>query len=120
MAEIFVDIGLQHIQAVWPKNGTNDAVTYLGLFASQTSGTVPVHDITAGASPAGWTEATGFGYARRVISAAQWGASAVTALAGNTGLKVTGLPQAWTATGTWSVSNGMFLASNSASVATDT
>lgn len=122
MAEIFIDVGIQHIQAIWPKNGTNDAVLYLGLFggATTTSGTVPPHDATAGASPGGWTEVTGNGYARRVISAAQWGISAVTALGGNTGLKVTGLPQAWTATGTWMVCNGMFLASNTASVASDT
>ncbi len=120
MAEIFVDIGIQHIQAIWPKNGTNDAVLYLGLFSSQTQTTVPDHGVTAGATHGGYVETTGDGYARRVISAAQWGISAVTAQGGITGLKITGLPQAWTATGTWSVSNGLFLASNSGEYATDT
>jgi hypothetical protein len=116
MGEIFTDLGIQHIQAIWPKNGGNDATMYVGLFGSLTSGTVPVRDITGGVSPAGWTEVTGWAYARQIISAAQWGISAIN---GN-GLKITGIQLTFpTATGTWSVANGMFLATNVSSMAGD-
>ncbi len=116
MAEIFIDSGIQHIQAIWPKNGSNDAVLYAGLFASQDSGTVPSRSAYGGATPSGWTEVTGLAYARVVISAAQWGATAIN----GAGLKITGIQLTFpTATGTWSPANGYFLSTNTASVATD-
>lgn len=116
MAEIFVDSGIQHIQAIWPKNGTNDAALYAGLFASQDSGTVPSRTAYGGATPSGWTEVTGLAYARMVINANQWGASAVN----GAGLKITGAQLTFpTATGTWSVANGFFLATNVSSMAGD-
>lgn len=57
MAEIFVDEGLDAVLAVFPKNGTNYANLYMGLFTSQTATTVPARTATGGAVPSGWTEA---------------------------------------------------------------
>ena len=114
MAHIVPNQGLSAILSAYIRNGPL-AVTYVGGFLSQTSGTVPSRTASGAASPVDWTEVTGDGYARRVISAAAWGVPTVN---GN-GVNVTGAQQAWTATGAWSVMNGYFLATNSASHASD-
>ncbi len=115
MAHTYTDTGLSALLGIWPRNGTNDAVAYVGLFSTQTSGTVPNRTAFGGASPGGWTEVTGLGYARQVISAAQWGAGAVN---GN-GYRVTGIQVAFTATGGWAVANGFLLANKVSSQAGD-
>jgi hypothetical protein len=113
---LFTNIGIQHILAVWPRSGTNDGVLYVGLFGGLTSGTVPARDITAGTA-GGWTEVTGYGYARQVVSAGQWG---ITAINGS-GLKITAVQVAFpTATGTWMSANGLFMSTNVSAGAGDT
>ena len=115
MAHTFTDSGLSALLGIWPRNNANDAVTYVGLFSTQTSGTVPNRTAQGGAAPASWTETTGLGYARRVHSAAGWGVPAVN---GN-GVRITGLQLAFTATGTWAVANGFFLSNLVSSQAGD-
>lgn len=75
MAEIFPDEGLNAILAVWPKNGSNYATMYMGLFTSQTATTVPAASAVL-ATPTGVTEAAFTNYARQSIAAASWGATA--------------------------------------------
>lgn len=72
MAEIIPDEGLDYILAIVPKNGTNIATTYSGLFTSQTASTVPASTMVL-ATPTGITEAAYTGYARQSIAAASWG-----------------------------------------------
>lgn len=75
MAETFSDEGLQRILGVWPKNGTNDASLFLGLFSSQTATTVPAQTAVL-ATQTGVAElASTGGYARATITAASWGAA---------------------------------------------
>jgi hypothetical protein len=72
MAELIPDEGLDYILSIFPKNGTNIATTYLGLFTSQTASTVPASTMVL-ATPTGITEAAYTGYARQSIAAASWG-----------------------------------------------
>lgn len=74
MAEIIPDEGLDYILAIFPKNGTNIATTYMLLFTSQTASTVPAANSVL-ATPTGVTEAAYTGYARQSIAAASWGAT---------------------------------------------
>lgn len=74
MAELFPDEGLDYLLSIIPKNGTNLATTYLGLFTSATASTVPAS--TAVLSTAtGVTEAAFTGYARVAIASTAWGAA---------------------------------------------
>lgn len=118
MAEIFTDEGLDKIMGIVPKNGTNVASLYIGLFTSQTASTCPARTATGGASPAGWTEAAGTSYARQAIAAASWGAAATN---GN-GRKITAGQVTFPTVGAggWGTVNGFFIATNSASGAGDT
>ena len=70
MASIFPNEGITQIFSIYPKNGTNLPQLYLGFFVSQTPTTVPNRDATGGATPTGWTEASGAGYARIVVPSA--------------------------------------------------
>lgn len=117
MAEIYTDEGIDTIHGVFPKNGTNFANLYMGLFTSQTASTVPGRDATGGAAPSGWTEATGTDYARQAIAAASWGAPATN---GN-GRRITAGQVTFPAAGAggWGTVNGYFLATTSASGASD-
>jgi len=118
LAEIIVDEGIDHIHSIWPKNGTNDATLYLGLFTSQTPSTVPARGATGGAAPSGWTEAAGVGYARQAVSAASWGAPATD---GN-GRKITAGQVTFPTVGAginWGTANGYFLATHAVSEAGD-
>ena len=74
MAEVIPDEGLDYILAIFPKNGTNIATTYLGLFTSQTASTVPGASAVL-ATSTGVTEAAYTSYARQSIAAASWGAT---------------------------------------------
>jgi hypothetical protein len=117
MAEIFPDEGLDKIMGIWPKNGTNTASLYIGLFTTQTASTVPARTATGGASPSGWTEATGTSYARQAIAAASWGAASTN---GN-GRKITAGQVTFPTVGAggWGTVNGFFIATASASGASD-
>ena len=112
MAHIWPNSGLSALLGTFPVSALVPGVTYIGLFGSQTTGTVPNRTAFGGASPGGWTESVSV--PRRVISAAQWGAQAVN---GN-GVRVTGLQVATTATGAGSA-NGFFLARQVSSMAGD-
>ena len=118
MAEIMVDEGLDKFMGIFPKNGSNIATLYIGLFTSQTASTVAARTATGGASPSGWTEATGTGYARQSIAAASWGAPSTN---GN-GRKITAGQVTFPTVGAggWGTVNGFFIATNSASGAGDT
>jgi hypothetical protein len=103
--------------AVFPKNGANYATLYLGLFTSQTATTVPARGATSGASPSGWTEASGTNYARLPLASSDWGAQTTDA----TGRKTTAVQVAFDAAGSggWGTVNGFFLATQSAAGASD-
>lgn len=115
MAETFTDEGLDAILAIFPKNGTNISMLYLGLFKSQTATTVPARTATGGASPSGWTEVTGTGYARISIAAADWDSPGTS----GSGRKITASQYTFSASGTWDTANGFFLATHSQSEAGD-
>lgn len=116
MSEIFVDEGLDKILGIIPKNGTNLATTYIGLFTGLTGSTVPARTATGGASPAGWTEVTGTSYARQSIAAGSWGSPSTN---GN-GRKISaGQVTFPTAGGAWTRADGFFIATASASGASD-
>jgi hypothetical protein len=118
MAEIYTDEGLDYKAGIFPKNGTNIATLYLGLFTSQTASTVPARTATGGAVPAGWAEAAGTGYARQAIAAASWGAPSTN---GN-GRKITAGQVTFSTVGAginWGTANGFFIATLSASGAGD-
>ena len=109
MAEIFPDEGIDAIMAVWPKNGSNYATIYIGLFTSQTASTVPANTAVL-ATSTGITEATGTGYARQSIAAANWGAQAAGSPNGRKSA-ATAVTFPSVGAGGWGTINGFFLAS---------
>jgi hypothetical protein len=115
MATIFPDEGLDHIMGIFPKNGTNDANLYIGLFTGLTGSTVPARGATGGATPAGWTEVTGSAYSRQTIASASWGAQATN----GSGRKSTAGQVTFTSSGTWSAADGFFIATKTSSQASD-
>lgn len=117
MAHTWTDSGLSALLGAFPRSAAIPAVSYLGLFASQTSGTVPNRTAHGGAAPGGWVETPMFTGARQVISAGQWG---VPIISGN-GVAVTGLQvQFPSATANGMSANGFFLATEPSSKAGDT
>lgn len=117
MAAIFTDSGLSALLGVFPATATaQPTVLYVGLFASQTSGTVPSRTAQGGAVPASWVETPQFASARQVISGNQWGAPTI---AGN-GVSVAG-PQVTfpTATSNGLSANGFFVSTLVSSKAGD-
>jgi hypothetical protein len=117
MTEIFVDEGIDHINGIFPKNGTNDASLYIGFFTSQTPTTVPARGATGGAAPAGWTEAAGASYARQSIAAGSWGGPSTN---GN-GRKIAAGQVTFPTVGAggWGTANGFFIATKASSQAGD-
>ena len=116
MSEIFVDQGLDAILTVFPKNGSNYAFLFLGLFVSQSATTVPARTVTDGSSPStGWSEVTGTAYGRQGVPAGSWGTPSTN---GN-GRKITttGTVTMPTAGNAWGTVNGFFLATASGSLA---
>ena len=108
MAEIYPNEGLDAIMAIFPKAGSVLANLYLGFFTSQTPSTVPAATAVL-ATATGVTEATGTGYARTAIPAANWGAQA----AGSPDGRKTTASAVTTPTvgaGGWGTVNGFFLA----------
>lgn len=75
MAEIIPDEGLDYIIGIFPKNGSNIATTYLGLFTGGTASTVPSAAATLAAMTGTFAEAGYTGYARQSVAAASWGAT---------------------------------------------
>ena len=102
---------------VFPKNGANFATLYLGLFTSQTLATVPARTATGGATPSGWTEASGVNYARQAIAAASWGAQTTDTTGRKTTAEQVTFPVA--GSGGWGTVNGFFLATESAAGVSD-
>lgn len=72
--EIFPDEGLDFLLGIVPKNGTNLATVYLGLFTSQTASTTPASTAVL-ATSTGVTEAAFTGYARVAIPSTDWGSA---------------------------------------------
>lgn len=117
MANIYPDQGIDTIFGVFPQNGVNFGVLYIGLFTSQSATTVPSRSATSGVIPTGWTEATGANYARQVVTSGDWNAPTTD----SSGRKVTAAQVTFPAAGSggWGVVNGFFLATQSASGASD-
>jgi hypothetical protein len=107
MAEIFPDEGLDALMAIVPKNGSNLANLYVGLFTSQTPTTTPTRTMVL-ATQTGITEATGTAYARQAIAAASWGAPSTS----GAGRKITAGQVTFPAVGAggWGTVNGFFIA----------
>lgn len=117
MAHTFTDSGLSALLGVLPQTASAQPTAwFLGLFASQTSGTVPSRTAQGGAVPASWVETPQFASARQKIDANQWGAPTIN---GN-GVKVTG-PQVTfpTATANGLSANGFGLFTQPSSKAGD-
>lgn len=79
MAEILPDEGLDFLLGIFPKNGTNAANLYLGLFKGGSATTVPARSATLATMGGTFAEVTTTdypGYARVAIPAADWGAIA--------------------------------------------
>lgn len=114
MAEIIPDEGLDYILGIFPKNGTNLANIYMGLFTSQSASTVPAANMTL-AGPSGITEAGYSGYARQAIAASSWGtAGAKTIWSQSTRGVTAGQVSFPAATATYATPiNGFFLATTS-------
>ena len=76
MAETFTHEGIDLIMAIFPKNGTNLATTYCGLWTTgATASTVPAA-ATVLSTYTTIGEAAPTSYARQSIAAASWGAQA--------------------------------------------
>lgn len=114
MAEIIPDEGLDYMLAIFPKNGTNLATSYLGLFTSQTASTVPAANMVL-AGPTGITEAAFTSYARQSIAAASWGTTGAKTMWSQSGRGTTASQVSFPAAGASSATaiNGFFLATAS-------
>lgn len=112
MAEIWPDAGLDLVLAIFPKNGTNAANTYLALFTTFTASTVG--SASQGAHT-DYTEPSGNAYARQTLAAATWGAIA----AGTGGRKTTYTQVTFpTASGSWGTVNGFWVGNATSGAAT--
>jgi hypothetical protein len=112
MAEIFPNEGIDAILAIVPRGGATVANTYMGLFTSQTSSTVPSADAvlnggTGTSPPVEVSNANA--YARQTIAAASWGAPSTS----GSGRRTTAGQVSFAAsTGSWGTVTGFFLASS--------
>jgi hypothetical protein len=70
--EIFPDEGLDLIQTIFPKGGTNLTTTYLFLWTGATASTTPASTCVL-ATSTGISEAAYTSYARQAMAAATWG-----------------------------------------------
>lgn len=114
MAEIVPDEGLDYMLAIFPKNGTNLATSYLGLFTSQTASTVPAASMVL-SGPTGITEAAFTSYARSSIAAAAWGTTGAKTMWSQSGRGTTASQVSFPAAGAAYATaiNGFFLATAS-------
>lgn len=72
MAELIPNEGLDYMLGIFPKNGTNLATTYLGLFTGATASTTPGATAVL-ATATGVTEAGYTSYARVSVASTDWG-----------------------------------------------
>lgn len=116
MAELFPNEGLDYLLGIVPKNGTNLANTYVGLFTGATASTTPAATAVLSTST-GVTEAAYTSYARAVIAAASWGSPGAKTIWSQSARGVTAaevsLPAATAAYAT--AINGFFIATASTS-----
>lgn len=115
MAHIWTDSGLSALLGIFPRTASaQPTALWMGLFASQTSGTVPSRSAYGGASPSGWTETPMWTAQRQPFSANQWGDPIISA----GGIAITGRQATFaTATGGGQSANGFFLSNRPSSVA---
>ena len=93
MAEIFPDEGLDYILGIVPKNGTNIATTYVGLFTNTAGTAVPANTATLAAMGGSFAEcATGAWstYARQSHASTGWGAAGAQTIWSQAGRGVVG------------------------------
>jgi hypothetical protein len=115
MAETFSNEGLDYLIGIFPKNGTNLATGYLGLFTTGTASTVPAQTCVlstyTGIAEAGFTS-----YARQSVAAASWGANAAGSGAASGGRQTTASQVSFPAAGaSYSTAiNGFFFCNASA------
>lgn len=103
MAHTFTDTALSAMLTVFPSTGSAQPTAWwLGLFGSQTSGTVPNRTAFEGATPGGWSES--LATPRASIAANSWGTPA----SNGNGWGFTAAQVAITATAAGSA-NGFFL-----------
>lgn len=116
MAHIFPDSGLSALLGVFPPTASaQPTAMWLGMFGSQTSGTVPNRTAFGGLTPGGWVETLQLD--RQRISGDQWGAPAIN----GAGVRRTGVQVTFpTATAAGLSANGFFLALRASSMAGDT
>jgi len=116
--EIFPDEGLDYLLGITPKNGTNLANTYCGLFTNMTASTTPAASAIL-SSQTGVTEVSGggaWGYTRVVHAASAWGAAGTATIWGQAGARrVVGAQLTFTAaTAAYAAPiNGFFMAATS-------
>lgn len=112
--EIFPDEGLDYLLGIFPKNGTNAATLYLGLFTSQTATTTPANTAVL-ATATGVTEATFTSYARVAVAAADWGTAGADTIWSQAVRRVTAAQKSFPAAGAAYATpiNGFFLATTS-------
>jgi hypothetical protein len=114
VAEIFPTEGLDYLLGIFPKNGTNAANLYLGLFTSQTASTVPAATAVLD-TETGVTEATYTSYARVTVAAADWGSAGADTIWSQAVRAVTASQKSFPAAGAAYATaiNGFFLATTS-------
>lgn len=117
MAEIVPDEGLDLILAIFPKNGTNIATLYMGLFTGLTASTVPASTaLLSTYGGAAFGEAAYTNYSRQSIAAASWGTTGAKTMWTQTGRGTTAAQVSMpAATASYSTAiNGFFVANASA------
>ena len=113
MGETFTNEGMDLIMGVFPKNGTNLANTYVGLFTGPgTASSVTAMQAAVLATSTNITEASPGGYARQAMAASGWGAQAAGTGAAASGRQSTGAQLSFpAASGAYATAiNGFFLA----------
>lgn len=118
MAHILTNSGLSAMMSVFPATASaQPPVLWMGLFGSQTSGTVPSRSAIGGAVPSGYTETPMWTAQRQAISGNQWGAPVIS---GN-GIAMTARQVTFpTASGAGQSANGFFLSTKPSAVAGET
>ncbi len=94
MADVFLDEGLDHMLGIFPKNGSNDANLYVGLWTSGNGGsTCPAGTVTIASMGGTYAECLVAGwstYVRQTHAATGWGSAAAKTINTVTGRGVDG------------------------------
>lgn len=111
MAELIPNEGLDYLLGIFPKNGTNLATGYLGLFTGATASTTPAATAVLSTST-GVTEAGYTSYARVSVPSTDWGSVGSKTIWTQSTRGVTAAEKSFpAATATYSTAiNGFFLA----------